>query len=114
MIFNAFTSQEQNIKVPNAFTPNLNGPTGGYYDVKDYNNTVFHPVTNGELLEFQLKVFNRMGVLLFVSNDLSIGWDGYYHEQLMKQDVYIWKIRGKFNNGKTFVESGDVILIIQN
>ena len=113
VIFNAFTTQEQDIKVPNAFTPNLNGPTGGYYDVNDYNNTVFHPVTNGELLEFQLKVFNRKGVLLFVSNDLSIGWDGYYNEQLMKQDVYIWKIRGKFNNGKTFVESGDVTLIKQ-
>jgi gliding motility-associated-like protein len=114
VIFNAFTTQEQNIKVPNAFTPNLNGPTGGYYDVRDYNNTVFHPVTNGELLEFQLKVFNRKGVLLFESNDISMGWDGYYNEQLMKQDVYIWKIRGKFNNGKTFVESGDVTLIKQN
>ncbi len=114
VIFNAFTTQEQAIKAPNAFTPNLNGPTGGYYDVNDYNNTVFHPVTNGELLEFQLKVFSRKGVLLFESNDISIGWDGYYNEQLMKQDVYIWKIRGKFNNGKTFVESGDVTLIKQS
>ncbi len=114
VVFNAFTTQEQDIKVPNAFTPNLNGPTGGYYDMNDYNNTVFHPVTNGELLEFQLKVFSRKGVLLFESNDISIGWDGYYSEQLMKQDVYIWKIRGKFNNGKTFVESGDVTLIKQN
>lgn len=114
VIFNAFTTQEQDIKVPNAFTPNLNGPTGGYYDLNDYNNTVFHPVTNGELIEFQLKVFNRKGVLLFESNDISIGWDGYYSEQLVKQDVYIWKIRGKFNNGKTFVENGDVTLIKQN
>jgi len=113
-VFNAFTTQEQHIKVPNAFTPNMNGPTGGYYDEKDYNNTVFHPVTNGELVEFQLKVFNRKGLLLFESKDISIGWDGYYNEQLMKQDVYIWKIRGKFNNGKTFVESGDVTLIKQN
>ena len=113
VIFNAFTTQEQGIKVPNAFTPNLNGPTGGYYDVNDYSNTVFHPVTNGELAEYQLKVFNRKGLLLFESNDLSIGWDGYYNEQLMKQDVYIWKIRGKFINGKTFVESGDVTLIKQ-
>lgn len=113
VVFNAFTTHEQKIKVPNAFTPNLNGPTGGYYDVNDYSNTVFHPVTNGELIEFQLKVFNRKGVLLFESNDISIGWDGYYSEQLVKQDVYIWKIRGKFNNGKTFVESGDVTLIKQ-
>lgn len=113
MIYNAFGSQEQNIKVPNAFTPNLNGPTGGYYDVNAYDNTVFHPVINGELLEYQLKVFNRKGVLLFESKDISIGWDGYYNEQLLKQDVYIWKLRGKFNNGKPFVESGDITLIKQ-
>ena len=114
VVFNAFTTHEQDIKVPNAFTPNLHGPTGGYYDVNDYSNTVFHPVTNGELIEFQLKVFNRKGLLLFESDDINIGWDGYYCEQLVKQDVYIWKIRGKFNNGKTFVESGDVILIKQH
>jgi gliding motility-associated-like protein len=114
VIFNAFTTREQNIKVPNVFTPNLNGPTGGYYDVNDINNTVFHPVTNVELLEFQFKVFSRNGVLLFESSDISIGWDGYYNEELMKQDVYIWKIRGKYNNGKTFVESGDVTLIKQH
>jgi gliding motility-associated-like protein len=114
VVFNAFTTGEQDIKVPNAFTPNLNGPTGGYYDLNDYRNNVFHPVIQGGLLEFQLKVFNRKGVLLFESNDINIGWDGYYQEQLMKQDAYIWKIRGKFNNGKTFVESGDVTLIKQH
>jgi gliding motility-associated-like protein len=114
VIYNAFTTQEQRLKVPNAFTPNLNGPAGGYYDVNDLNNTVFHPVIEGELYEFQLRVFNRKGVLLFESNEVGIGWDGYYKEQLMKQDVYIWKIRGKFSNGKTFVESGDVTLIKQD
>jgi gliding motility-associated-like protein len=113
VIYNAFTTQEQQMKVPNAFTPNLDGPTGGYYDANDLNNTVFHPVTDAELLEYQLKVFNRRGVLLFESKDITIGWDGYYQEQLLKQDVYIWKIRGKFSNGKTFVESGDVTLIKQ-
>jgi gliding motility-associated-like protein len=114
VIYNAFTSEEHNILVPNAFTPNLNGPTGGYYEINDFDNTVFHPVIKAELLEYQLKVFNRKGVLLFESSDISIGWDGYYNEQLVKQDVYIWKIRGKFNNGKTFVKSGDVTLIKQH
>jgi gliding motility-associated-like protein len=113
VIYNAFTTREQPIEVPNAFTPNLNGPTGGYYDVHDINNTVFHPVIEGALQEFQLRVFNRSGMLLFESHEISIGWDGYYNEQLMKQDVYIWKLRGKFSNGKTFVESGDVTLIKQ-
>lgn len=113
VIYNAFTTHEQPIKAPNAFTPNLNGPTGGYYDIHDINNTVFHPVIEGALQEYQLRVFNRSGMLLFESHEINIGWDGYYQEQLMRQDVYIWKLRGKFSNGKTFVESGDVTLIKQ-
>jgi PKD repeat protein len=112
-IMNAFTATENSIRFPNAFTPNMTGPTGGYYDVNDVHNTVFHPVVSGELTEYQLKVFNRQGLLIFESNDVPLGWDGYYQEKLAAQAVYIWKARGKFSNGKTFVKSGDVTLIRQ-
>jgi gliding motility-associated-like protein len=110
-IFNAFRSEENSIRFPNAFTPNQNGPSGGYYNGNDIGNTIFHPVVDGELVEYRLSIFNRFGVLLFESTDLQIGWDGYYQEELAPQDVYIWKARGKFSNGKTFVESGDVTLV---
>jgi gliding motility-associated-like protein len=112
-IMNAFTSTENSIRFPTAFTPNMTGPTGGYYDVNDVHNNVFHPVISGELTEYQLKIFNRQGLLIFESKDVTIGWDGYYQEKLAAQAVYIWKARGKFSNGKTFVKSGDVTLIRQ-
>ena len=110
-ILNAFKSEETSIKFPNAFTPNLNGPSGGHYNGNDIGNTIFHPVIDGELIEYQLRIFNRFGVLLFESTDIHIGWDGYYQEELGAQGVYIWKARGKFSSGKTFVESGDVTLV---
>ncbi len=111
VILNAFTGPEGEIQFPNAFTPNLTGPAGGYYEPNDISNDVFHPVVSGELIEYQLKIFNRQGLQIFESNDAAIGWDGYYQEKLAAQAVYIWKARGKFSNGKTFVKSGDVTLI---
>jgi len=52
-----------------------------------------------------------VGYLVFESNDPAIGWDGYYEDQLSTQGVYIWKVRGSFANGKSFLKSGDVTLI---
>ena len=113
VILNAFTGTDSEIRFPNAFTPNMTGPTGGNYEVNDISNIVFHPVVSVELIEYQLKIFNRRGLLIFESNDVFTGWDGYYQEKLSGQAVYIWKARGKFSNGKTFVKSGDVTLIRQ-
>ena len=110
-ILNALTPTTQSIVFPNAFTPNMDGPVGGFYQLNDPRNEVFHPVVTGEIVEYQLKVYNRTGVQVFESNDISIGWDGYYQDQLSTQGVYIWKARVRFTNGKTLVQSGDVTLI---
>lgn len=110
-VMNAFTGTLSEINFPNAFTPNMSGPTGGSYETNDITNNVFHPIVTGELTEYQMKVFNRQGLLIFESNDVSFGWDGYIQESLAAQGVYIWKARGKFSNGQTFVKSGDVTLI---
>jgi len=114
VILNAFTGPESDIRFPNVFTPNMTGPTGGYYEINDISNTIFHPVVSGELIEYQMKIFSRQGMQIFESNDIHTGWDGYYQEKLAAQAVYIWKARGKFSNGKTFVKSGDVMLIRQH
>ncbi len=111
-ILNAFTPTKQDIIFPNAFTPNMNGPVGGYYQLNDPKNEVFHPVITGDIVEYELKIFNRSGYQVFESNDVNIGWDGYYENQLAGQGVYIWKARVRFANGKTIVRSGDVTLIL--
>jgi PKD repeat protein len=111
IIYNAFTSGQNDIRFPNAFTPNLSGPSGGYYIGNEIGNTIFHPVVEGELVEYKLQIYSRMGVLVFESLDLQTGWDGYYQEELAPQGVYVWKVQGRFSNGKTFEQSGDVTLI---
>ena len=111
VVLNAFTPTDQEIVFPNAFTPNMNGPVGGHYELNDPDNEVFYPVITGDILEYNLRIFNRLGYLVFESNDIAIGWDGYYEDQLSTQGVYIWKVRGSFANGKSFLKSGDVTLI---
>ncbi|KPK85341.1 MAG: hypothetical protein AMS27_07505, partial [Bacteroides sp. SM23_62_1] len=87
-IINALTPSEQGILFPNAFTPNMDGPVGGYYQVNDPRNEVFYPIITGEIVEYQLRIYNRTGVQVFESNDVNIGWDGYYQDQLSAQGVY--------------------------
>lgn len=110
IIHNAFTNSAYMIEFPNAFTPNLNGPGSGYYVSGVPNNDVFHPVYKG-VIEYQLRVFNKRGQLIFESNDINMGWDGYYKGKLAEQNVYIWKASGRYANGKPFIKAGDITLL---
>ncbi len=110
-VSNAFTGQGNFIDFPNAFLPNLNGPIGGHYSSSvDDAASVFHPVTSG-VSEYQLRIFSKSGMLIFESNDISIGWDGYYKGQLCQSGVYIWKVRGNYINGEQFTKMGDLTLL---
>jgi gliding motility-associated-like protein len=100
------------IKFPTAFTPNPLGAGGGRYDRGDFSNHVFYPVViNGTIENYLLEIFNRWGVLLFQSNDVEIGWDGYYRGQAASEDVYIFRVTGVLNNGEKFIETGDFLLM---
>lgn len=111
IIANAFSGSEYFIDMPNAFIPNPEGPSGGIYSSKsDESAEIFHPNFSG-VAEYQLRIFSRKSLLIFESNDVNIGWDGYFKGQLNNPGVYIWKIRGKFANGEPFIKMGDVTLL---
>ena len=110
-IINAFSGSAYFIDFPNAFIPNAEGQPGGYYSSKsDEAAQVFHPVCSG-VADYQLKVFSKLGILIFETNDIEIGWDGYLNGQLCEPGVYIWKVRGSFRNGEPFIKMGDLTLI---
>jgi PKD repeat protein len=111
VVYNAFSGSAYFIEFPNAFIPNPGGPTGGRYSTKsDESGQVFHPSCLG-VSEYNLKIFSKLGVLIFESNDVNIGWDGYFKGQLVNPGVYIWKVRGNFRNGEPFTRMGDVTLL---
>ena len=98
------------LKFPNAFIPNSYGANGGVYEMPDYKNEVFHPISEG-VVTYKLLIYNRWGEKLFESNDVNIGWDGYYKGKLCEQGVYVYRAMGRFTNGKTFDVRGDVTLL---
>jgi gliding motility-associated-like protein len=65
---------------PNAFTPDGNGL-----------NDNFIPICSG-IENYNLKVFNRWGELIFETDDISIGWDGRYKGNLIEDGTYLWII----------------------
>ena len=110
-VMNAFSGSAYYIEFPNAFIPNTGGPSGGLYSSKsDESAQVFHPSFTG-ISEYHLKIFSKLGVLIFETNDINVGWDGYFKGQLTNPGVYIWKVRGNFINGEPFTKMGDVTLL---
>ncbi len=98
------------ITVPNAFTPDGNGGNGGAYDAMSLSNDVFYP-RMGSVQSFNMTIFNRWGEMVFESKDVSVGWDGYYRDQIQAQDVYVWKIEAVFENGDQVSKVGSLTLL---
>jgi PKD repeat protein len=111
LLTNAFAGSGCYINFPNAFIPNADGPSGGNYSTKsDESAQIFHPVTSG-VSDYQLRIFSKIGIFIFESNDINTGWDGYHKGQLCEPGVYIWKVRGTYKNGEPFVKMGDLTLL---
>lgn len=95
---------------PNAFSPSLDGGSGGVYTQFTTSNDIFFPYTSG-VSEYKFSIYNRWGEVVFDTEDVKIGWDGYYKGRLCEQGVYVWKAYIKLNNGKEFNKNGDVTLL---
>lgn len=96
---------------PSAFNPNPNGSTGGYYNPLEPTNRVFHPRYNEEPATYNLKIFNKQGEIIFETNDIHIGWDGYHKEAPAAQGVYIYQATGTWKNGAPFNYRGDITIL---
>jgi PKD repeat protein len=101
------------IKFPNVFKWNESGPTGGYWKEGLYAEMdfVFRPFFENTI-EYKLQIFNRWGVLIYESNDINKGWDGYSKDgNLALQGVYVLKVIGRYADGRYFNLVGDVTFL---
>ncbi len=88
---------------PNTFTP----------DGDEFNNT-FKPVMESgfDAFSFVMKIYNRWGEEIFVSNDILTGWDGTYGGKMVMNDTYVWVVEFKSDNDDNkFRYEGHVNLI---
>lgn len=89
---------------PKVFVPQAFVPTG--------HNTIFKPfllyaVPDG----YDFKIFDRWYLPYFATNDINIGWDGYYKGIPAPMDAYIYIIKFKGKDGKDYSQTGTVMLL---
>lgn len=89
----------QQVRVPNAFTPNNDG-----------NNDEFGAAGNF-VTDFTMQVFNRYGQLVFQSNAISKKWNGVFRGQLQPSGTFIYSIRYTDNNKQIQLLKGAFALI---
>ncbi len=90
-VFNQYNCSHQVIKpvnssvilwIPNTFTPN-----------DDLKNEVWLPKHNG-LNKYNLRILNRWGDELFITEDPTLGWDGLVNGAPAQQGVYQYVLTG--------------------
>ncbi len=100
-------------RVPNAFTPNPNGPSssaGGAPGANSFNDVFLPQVKGAE--EFNMQVFDRWGNLVFESNNSNVGWDGYDKDgDLLPAGVYVYKLTLRLSDGQRTTQVGDITMI---
>jgi gliding motility-associated-like protein len=67
-------------------------------------------MTSG-MIGLNIQIFNRWGLLLFESDEIGKGWDGFYENQPVPGDTYMYKIVAEFTNGDVQTLTGDVTVI---
>ncbi len=105
------SSMTPTLKFPTAFSPNPTGPAGGSYSPHEKRIDIFHPVFKEVPLTYKLRIYTRRGELVFETDNIYLGWDGYHHQQQSAGGVYVWMTEGTWENGEEFTLQGDVTLI---
>ena len=90
------------LKYPRFFTPNEDG-INDLWNITGYNKNAY-TISN-------IKIYNRFGVLLYKIDDLSLGWDGRYHNKKMPSNSYWFQAILTDINGSSTKKIGNFSLI---
>lgn len=88
------------IYVPKAFTPN-----------GDFTNDVLKALPVGMRQFKNFSIYNRLGQMVFATNNASIGWTGFFKNSLQPAGAYMWIASGISYKGVEIVRKGTVVLL---
>lgn len=101
----------RNLDVPNAFTPNGDGN----------NDELCLSGWDDCIVEFEIKIFDRWGAMVFESKDPSFCWDGVYKGKKLDPAVFVYFIKASYlTDGNTvfdprgtidFTKKGNISLL---
>ena len=84
--------------VPNAFTP-----------LSDKNN-LFKPA-QADVSDYRMNIYNRQGVLVFDSEDITHCWDGRSKGEVCPSGTYVYVISFRDTEGKPHTQKGTLMLL---
>ncbi len=87
--------------VPNAFTPNRQGPT---------ENETFYLTCNDHLPEFHFIIYNRWGEKLFETFDQHFIWDGTLNGKPIEAGLFVWRMNFRISTEKGETRT-DILLL---
>ena len=90
---------EENIFVPNVFTPNF-----------DTYNDLFE-ITYTGIQNYHIYIYNRWGGLVYESNNPDGGWDGKSNGSICPESVYVFLITYQNSKQITKTMHGTITLI---
>jgi gliding motility-associated-like protein len=76
------TEDQCKLYVPNVFSPNGDGV-----------NDQFVPASNCDFQEFEMRIFDRWGTLIYQSQNPDAGWNGKYNGNEVASTSYVYYIR---------------------
>jgi PKD repeat protein len=99
------------IILPNIFKPRPDGEPSDIIPDRGYKNDLFYPPVVSPVRKYHFVVYNRVGQLLYETNDPGKGWTGYFRGRLCDEGMYVYEIEGVFETGQSFKKIGDILLL---
>ena len=93
-------SQDHEIYIPNAFSPNGDGI-----------NDILYARTYGQWSELNLIIYDRWGRLIFETTDSNTGWDGTFKNKTENPAVYMFYLYARTNTGIEYIKKGNITLV---
>jgi gliding motility-associated-like protein len=94
------TTCEQDIFVPNSFSPN-----------NDKSNDVLYVRSHSFEQIKVFRIFDRWGNLVFETSDIEQGWNGTYHNSMVDPGVFVYYLEGTCPNGGEVFLKGNVTVL---
>ena len=85
--------------IPNIFSPNGDGENDKLY------------VQGKGIKEILFIVYDRWGEKIFVTTDITLGWDGMFNEMPMNEAVFVYYVKATFIDSEIVERKGNISIV---
>tara|TARA_Y100000589_G_scaffold332313_1_gene391629 strand:+ start:1486 stop:5259 length:3774 start_codon:yes stop_codon:yes gene_type:complete len=101
ILVNELICEPPEIFIPNAFSPNGDN----YNEILKVRGNYISPEN------FVLRIFDRLGNLVFETENPNDGWDGYYNDKPCDPGVFVYYLNLDCIDGQSYFKKGNITLL---